>query len=138
VFSVDVRPSGPAWVLVLRGELDFHSAVQLREAADTVLAGQPPLVVIDCAALDYCDSTGITGLIRIHQRLSACGGALRLAAVPGSVARIFALTGLADVIAVHRTASDALSAADGTEERHGQDPQGTTSATPVASERQQA
>ena len=109
MFSVDVRQIGQAWVLGLRGELDFHSAVQLREAVDTLLGEQQPLLmVIDCAALEYCDSTGITGLIKVHQRLSASAGVLRLAAVPGSVARVFALTGLAELIAVHDTAQDAL------------------------------
>ncbi|QMU76826.1 STAS domain-containing protein [Streptacidiphilus sp. PB12-B1b] len=121
---MDSKPSEHAWVLALRGELDFHSVVQLREAADAVLAEpQPaPLVVVDCTALEYCDSTGITGLIQIHQRLAGHGGVLRLAAVPASVARIFELTGLDQVIAVHGTAYDALSAEDGAQEPHSQDP----------------
>jgi anti-anti-sigma factor len=134
VFSVDSKPSEHAWVLALRGELDLYSTVQLREAADAVLTGpqSASLVVVDCTALDYCDSTGITGLIQLHQRLAGHGGVLRLAAVPASVARIFALTGLDQVISVHGTAYDALSAQDGTQQHHAQDP---ASSAPVASER---
>ena len=113
VFSVDVRPDGHADVFALRGELDHHSSVQLREAADALLVGPRPamLLVIDCTALEFCDSSGIGGLISIYQRLSAHGGALRLAAVPDSVARVFRLTGLDQVISVYGTAQDAL--ADG-------------------------
>jgi anti-anti-sigma factor len=124
LFSVDARPVGLARVLALRGELDFHSAVQLAEAADTVLTGpQPlPLVVIDCTALTFCDSSGISGLIRIYHQLSGRGGVLRLAAVPVSVARIFKLTGLDEVIAVHETAHDALYAGS-THEPHPRDAQ---------------
>nr|WP_255528125.1 anti-sigma factor antagonist [Streptacidiphilus sp. P02-A3a] len=131
---MDSRPSRHAWVLVLRGELDFHSAVQLHEAADALVAEpqSAPLVVIDCAALEYCDSTGITGLIRIHQRVAAHGGALRLAAVPTSVARIFALTGLDQVIAVHASVTEALPPEDGAGDLHAQD---SASAAPTASER---
>jgi len=122
LFSVDARSVGLACVLALRGELDFHSAVQLGEAADTVLTGPGPLplVVIDCTALTFCDSSGISGLIGIYQQLSGRGGVLRLAAVPTSVARIFRLTGLDEVIAVHDTAHDALDAG-GAQEPHRRD-----------------
>ncbi|MEU7321148.1 STAS domain-containing protein [Streptomyces griseoviridis] len=110
MFSVKVRPMARATVFALRGELDHHSAVQLAEAADAALAGPrlQPLLVIDCADLDFCDSTGISTLVTIHQRLSARGGVLRLAAVPGSVARVFGLTGLDQAIGVFATAQRAL------------------------------
>ncbi|MCY0922911.1 STAS domain-containing protein [Streptomyces sp. H27-G5] len=80
MFSVDVRRTAQACVFALRGELDYDSAVQLQEAADLVLTGhdQPGLVVADCTALAFCDSSGIGGLIRIYQKLSAHGGLLRL------------------------------------------------------------
>ncbi|WP_327676979.1 STAS domain-containing protein [Streptomyces sp. NBC_00467] len=118
MFSVDVRPAAQAYVLVRRGELDLHSAVQLQDAADTALTGPhpPALVVIDCAALNFCDFSGICGLIRVLPRLSAYGGVLRLGAVPGSIARVFELTGLDQVIAVFATAQEALAAGDGARE----------------------
>lgn len=71
------------------------------------------VVVRRTHALNFCDSSGISGLIRIYQRLSAHGGVLRLGAVPGSVARVFELTGLDQVIAVFATAQEALAAGDG-------------------------
>ncbi|MFD3546523.1 STAS domain-containing protein [Streptomyces sp. NPDC058655] len=115
MFSVDVKRTEQSCVFALRGELDFDSAVQLQEAADLVLTGpqQPRLVVVDCTALAFCDSSGIGGLVKIYQRLSAHGGALRIAAVPGSVARVLALTGLDRAIPVHPTAESALSADGG-------------------------
>jgi anti-anti-sigma factor len=121
-------------VLALRGELDHHSVVQLREAADAILSRPHPaiLVVIDCTALEFCDSSGIGGLIGMYQRLSAHGGTLRLAAVPGSVARVFKLTGLEHVISVYSTADDALTVGSGM-----QDPsaEGAPSSAHAASER---
>ncbi|MFF8729408.1 STAS domain-containing protein [Streptomyces sp. NPDC015171] len=112
---MELRPTGRACLCVLRGELDFSSAVQLREAADQVLATlpRPEPLVIDCTALSFCDSSGISALIHVYQRLSAQGGTLRLAAVPGSVARVFRLTGLDQVISVYATASDALADREG-------------------------
>lgn len=129
MFSVDAGPGGRERVLALRGELDYASAAQLREAADAVLAGpQPPaLVVLDCSALEFCDSSGINVLIGMHQRLEARGGVLRLAGVPGSVTRVFTLTGLDQVIGLYGTVADASAPAAGD---HG------SSAVRAASERQ--
>ncbi|MFJ9054782.1 STAS domain-containing protein [Streptomyces sp. NPDC102409] len=114
VFSVQVRPVPTgAVVLQLRGDLDVESVVQLDEAADAALAPRPtpPLVVVDCASLSFCDSSGIGGLVRLYQRLSAQGGRLRLAAAPASVAKAFSLTGLDGVIPVHTSTGDALAVA---------------------------
>ncbi|MFF2861024.1 STAS domain-containing protein [Streptomyces rubiginosohelvolus] len=110
VFSVQIRPASDAAVLQLRGELDVESVVQLDEAAHTALSAQPPphLVVVDCAFLSFCDSSGIGGFVRLYQRLAAQQGQLRLAAPPAAVARVFSLTGLDGVIAVHTSTEDAL------------------------------
>ncbi|MEV7729651.1 STAS domain-containing protein [Streptomyces sp. NPDC087917] len=123
VFSVKVRPTPRASVFVLWGDLDFGSAVQLQDAADAVLAGPHSAmpVVIDCSDLAFCDSSGIGVMVRIHQRLSACGGVLRLATVPGSVARVLRLTGLDQAIAVFATAQEALATGDGKQKPAAQD-----------------
>ncbi|MFJ8036503.1 STAS domain-containing protein [Streptomyces sp. NPDC096032] len=111
MFSVQVSSTAQARVFALRGELDYESAVQLHEAADQVLGGtRQPVLVVDCTGLEFCDSSGIGCLVRIHQRLSAQGAVLRLAAVPASVARVFALTGLDQAIPVHATLDEALGA----------------------------
>ncbi|MFH9613556.1 STAS domain-containing protein [Streptomyces pratensis] len=110
MFSVHVRPVERAVVVQLRGELDFESVVQLHEAAEAATAAQPgpELVVVDCTVLSFCDSSGIGSFIRLHQRVSANGGRLRLAAAPAPLARVLSLTGLDAVIAVHPDAEDAL------------------------------
>ncbi|MFF3365242.1 STAS domain-containing protein [Streptomyces misionensis] len=123
VLSVAVRPAKRACVVTLRGELDYESAVQLHEAAERVLtdASRPTLVLVDCAGLTFCDSSGISCLIRMYQRLSAQGGVLRLAAVPASVARVFALTGLDQAIGVYATLHQAVSADSAVREPGGEE-----------------
>ncbi|MFI2780643.1 STAS domain-containing protein [Streptomyces sp. ALB3] len=115
MFSVQVRPVTGAVVLQLRGELDFESVVQLYEAGETALATRPVprLVVVDCVSMTFCDSSGIGGLVRLYQRLSAQGGQLRLAAPPAPVAKVLSLTGLDAVIAVDAGVDEALAAARG-------------------------
>ncbi|MEU2054165.1 STAS domain-containing protein [Streptomyces bungoensis] len=123
MFSVRVGQAGQASVFVLCGELDYESAVQLQEAADRMLTGEggPNVVVIDCAGLDFCDSSGINCLVRMYQSLSAHGGVLRMAAMPAPVTRIFTLTGLDQAIAVHATVHEALAAGSGVRQSRGED-----------------
>lgn len=110
MFTVDVRTLGRAEVLGLRGELDYESVTQLHEAVNAVLGDRPELVIVDGTALTFCDSSGIGGLIRLYQGVSEAGGALRLAALPGSVARVVTLTGLDQVMTMHPDVADALAA----------------------------
>lgn len=109
---MDVRQHARGVLFVLCGELDFDSVVQLHEAADDELNGSTGTlpVVVDCAALTFCDSSGISALLRLYQRLTAEQRALRLAAVPASVSRLFTLTGLDQLFSVHKDAAEALAA----------------------------
>lgn len=115
VFSVDVRQHARGVLFVLCGELDFDSVVQLQEAADGELSGSTGTlpVVVDCAALTFCDSSGISALLRLYQRLTTEQRPLRLAAVPASVSRLFTLTGLDQLFSVHKDAAEALAAGSG-------------------------
>ncbi|WP_317447262.1 STAS domain-containing protein [Streptomyces collinus] len=122
VFSVRIGSAAGTCVLTLHGDLDYDSAVQLQEAADHVLADTGrSVLVVDCTALEFCDSSGIGCLVRVYQRLSARGGVLRLAAVPVSVARVFALTGLDLAIPVHSTLGEAIGAGGGLPASGGED-----------------
>ncbi|MFE9707530.1 STAS domain-containing protein [Streptomyces sp. NPDC005930] len=106
-------------VIALRGELDFESVVQLEEAGATELARgrNAGPVVVDCAALSFCDSSGVGALLRLFQELAAQQRVLRLGAVPHSVVRLFTQTGLDQVFAVHKDVDEALTA--GTQQRDG-------------------
>ncbi|MFD6248808.1 STAS domain-containing protein [Streptomyces roseolus] len=113
MFSVGVRQEGRGTVLVLRGELDFDSAVQVDEAGRRgveAAAGAAGPVVVDLAALTFCDSSGISALLRLHRHASARGRPLELAAVPPAVQRLFALTGLGQIFTVRTDAHEALAA----------------------------
>ncbi|GGR18206.1 STAS domain-containing protein [Streptomyces roseolus] len=113
MFSVEVEEEGRGTVLVLRGELDHDSAVQLDEAGRRSAGaadGAARPVVADLAALTFCDSSGISALLRLHRHLSARGRPLGLAAVPRTVRRLFALTGLDQIFTAHSDVHEAFAA----------------------------
>ncbi|NEC65315.1 STAS domain-containing protein [Streptomyces sp. SID9727] len=110
MFTVDVRRDTRGVVFALHGDLDFHSVVQLYEAEESELTGEQEAgaVVVDCARLTYCDSTGISALLKLHNQLSARGRVLCLAAVPAFLDRLFMLTGLNQVFCLNTDTEDAL------------------------------
>ncbi|MFF5635811.1 STAS domain-containing protein [Streptomyces sp. NPDC012825] len=112
MFAVDVGRDARGVVFALRGDLDFHSAVQLYEAGDKELGpgGETGAVVIDCSHLTYCDSTGITALLKLYNQLSAQSRVLRLASVPAFLDRLFTLTGLNQIFSLYDDVDEALAA----------------------------
>ncbi|WP_256106559.1 STAS domain-containing protein [Streptomyces sp. ODS05-4] len=128
MFSVQVSQRTHGVVVALRGELDFDSVVQLHEVSERELARDPrsgPLV-IDCAALSFCDSTGISALVRLYQQMAVRQRPLRLAALPDTLARLLAVTGLDRVLTVCADVDAALAAGQG----RGQDQESRAGAGP--------
>ncbi|MFE5651359.1 STAS domain-containing protein [Streptomyces cyaneofuscatus] len=112
VFAVDVRRDTRGVVFTLRGDLDFHSVVQLYEAGEEELGTgrETGAVVVDCAHLTYCDSTGISALLKLYHQMSAQDGVLCLASVTDNLNRLFELTGLNQIFCLHTDAEGALNA----------------------------
>lgn len=82
-------------VVTVPAEIDATSAGQLRSVLLRSAARGHATVVVDMARTWFCDSAGLTVLVRAHKRAVAEGGELRLAiATGGAVGRIFAITRL--------------------------------------------
>lgn len=106
-------PDGGTVVLALSGELDHDTAAPLKEA----LAGQSVTrrVVVDCAGLRFCDSTGLNVLLRARLRLLDGGGRLDLAGLGPPVDRMFEITGARSVFRVYESTAAALADASAAE-----------------------
>ncbi|MFC1414502.1 STAS domain-containing protein [Streptacidiphilus sp. N1-12] len=130
-FGVGVRTEGNAVVFALTGELDHDTAPVLRERFDEVFdapagtgagtgagagvateAGtEPPeVVVVDCAELGFCDSTGLNLLLTARLTAVERGIDIRLAGLHGHVVRMFEITGAGGVFSIHPDLAAALAA----------------------------
>ncbi|GBQ02328.1 STAS domain-containing protein [Streptomyces spongiicola] len=109
-FTVEVRPGPEAGIVVVEvtGELDHDTAEPLRSVLGNAVAGGARRIVVDCAELRFCDSTGLNVLLRA--RLAAQGGEARveLAALRPQVARMLAVTGAAAVFPRYASLGEAL------------------------------
>ena len=89
--------------VALSGRLDVHAAADARLAlAQAVDRGEGELVV-DLAALEAVDATGLGVLVGAHRRAQRAGRTLVLADVPDPVARMLFLTRLDRVLQTRRT-----------------------------------
>jgi anti-sigma B factor antagonist len=65
-------------------------------------------IAADMSATQFCDSSGLSALVRAHDRTQQEGGQLRLAALTAPVMRLLTATGLARRLCVFRTVAEAV------------------------------
>lgn len=102
MFSVDLRTreNGGHVVVELRGELDLADAAGVA-AALAAVAAREPQIIVDLAALEFIDSSGVAALARGRKQARRAGGDLLLAAPAPRVLRILTITRLIDAFSVH-------------------------------------
>jgi anti-sigma B factor antagonist len=95
-FTVQLQPRSDVALFTVSGELDLASAPELEQALDQVRPELTKLVIVDLRELEFMDSTGLSIIVRAHQRLSEIGCELTLIKGPPQVQRLLDLTGVAD------------------------------------------
>jgi anti-anti-sigma factor len=110
--DLDVRTGERLAVVTLRGELDAHDAPRLRElfaeAIGEVAGIAEPRLVLDLTAVAFLDSTALGCIVGAVRRIREAGGELSLVLPDSPARRIFEITGLDTILAVHSTRAEAL------------------------------
>ncbi|WP_033216712.1 anti-sigma factor antagonist [Kitasatospora phosalacinea] len=105
--EVRVHPVG-ATVVVLAGELDYHTAPRLHRAVERTAETLP--LVLDLTLLSFCDSLGVAELLFAFRRTRIAGTSLALVGTTPDVGRLLAMTGVDRVLPCHDTVEDAIAA----------------------------
>jgi len=105
--SMSLRTVSGHTVLTVRGELDLHTAPQLRERL-IELCTHASHVVIDLNDVDFLDSTTLGLMVGAAQRLHAEGGTLQLVCAKPRILKVFHITGLDRVFPIHASPADAV------------------------------
>lgn len=95
-FRVDVRTDGRAAIITVSGELDLASAPALDSELEQAGRSDSELLVLDLRGLEFMDSTGLSVIVKAHQRLSDEGRSLCLIRGPHQVQRLLDLTGVGE------------------------------------------
>jgi anti-anti-sigma factor len=100
--------------MTLPAEVDVSNAGQVLEDLLAVFAQGASLVVADMSATTFCDSAGVTALVRAMRKAKASAAGLRVAASAPVVTRVLAITGVDQLIDIYPSVRAAMAAA-GTE-----------------------
>jgi len=98
--EVQVRDRDGAVVIGVSGELDLASSPTLQEELETGAASRAEVVIVDLRQLEFMDSTGLSVLVRAHQRATERGQRFAVVRGPQQVQRLLTLTGVADRLAL--------------------------------------
>jgi anti-anti-sigma factor len=98
-FQARTERDGDRAIVRLDGELDMAGTFILEPALDELIADPPSEeVLFDLRGLEFVDSTGLTAIIGVNERLRQAGVATRFVRGSEDVQRIFAIAGFDDVL----------------------------------------
>ena len=110
-FRLDtVGPIGDCAVLQVAGEVDAYTAPMLREQIRDLAAKGAVHLIADLSQVSFLDSTGLGALVGGLKRLREAGGSLTLVIAAPRILRLFQITGLTKVLAIHPTVAEAITA----------------------------
>ena len=105
----DSEVDGDTHVIELAGEVDLYTAPEFKERMLGVIDEGKKRVVVDLSKATFIDSTTLGVLVGGVKRLRPSGGSLALVCKDPNITKIFEITGLDRVFAIHESREDALS-----------------------------
>lgn len=103
-----------ALIVRLKGELDHHSAETVKaKLEEAIERGGFHDLVMSLKDLSFMDSSGLGVLIGRYKQITARGGKMVVCDVHPSIYRLFELSGLFKILAVHDDERAALTSLEG-------------------------
>ncbi|MCY6958607.1 anti-sigma F factor antagonist [Clostridium brassicae] len=107
--NVSFENKGDKLVVHMLGELDHHSAEEVRNKIDDRVEREKCYkLVLDFSGVTFMDSSGIGVVIGRYKKLLRSKGKLYITKVNGSVKRVFELSGMFKIIPLYDSIEQAL------------------------------
>ena len=97
-------------VVAVGGEIDVYTAPKLRDKISELVGEGHHQLLIDMAAVDFLDSTGLGVLVGRLKAVRMLEGVMRVVITNPRVLRNFQITGLEKIFTIDSTAADAVAA----------------------------
>lgn len=93
--GVKILLRGRVMTASIEGEIDHHTAKNIRETIDLALNKKRPSVLeLDFQGISFMDSSGIGLIMGRYRAIKLLGGALKVINVPEQIERVIRLSGL--------------------------------------------
>ena len=109
--EASVRQQGSVAVIDLRGEIDSFGEAALNDAYTEAERREPAAVLLNFAAVDYINSTGIALIVGLLARARKTGRRLLTTGLSSHYVEIFTITRLADFMHIYPDEATALAQA---------------------------
>ena len=106
--TLETRDVDGRTIVAVAGEIDVYTAPKLRDKITELVAAGTYHLVIDMAAVEFLDSTGLVVLVGGLKKVRAHDGSLHLICNQDRLLKIFRITGLAKVFVIHESTEAAL------------------------------
>ena len=94
-YGYEIKSRDRLLCVYLYGEIDHHSAVDLRrDLDDLILQRRPHRLVLDLARIEFMDSAGLGLLMGRYRLLKSIGGVLAISNANERVMKILRLAGM--------------------------------------------
>src|SRR5213594_2844605 len=101
--------SDEAYVISLAGEVDLYTAPEFKQQLLEVIGQGGKNVIVDFTSTTFIDSTTLGVLVGGVKRLRTNDGQLSLVCSDRNITKIFEITGLDRVFAIHASREEAVS-----------------------------
>jgi len=106
-YGVEVGQRDGWAVVAISGQVDLATAPALKERLLQLVTDGEEHLVCDLTATEFLDSTALGALVSVLKRLKVKGGEMRLVCTSPSILKVFDITGLDRVFAIHASLDDA-------------------------------
>jgi anti-sigma B factor antagonist len=114
--DIEIKADRGRHLVIPKGEVDLVTQVQVKEAiSDLVLHGHVD-IVIDLDQTTFMDSTGLGALIGARRKTHAFKGSFAIVCTQERLLKLFRITSLDKVFAIHASRDEALSSTPRPEE----------------------
>jgi anti-sigma B factor antagonist len=107
---------GQVAVVTLPAEIDVTIADTVRDELLAILGQGAVLLIADLSKTKFCDSAGVSSLVRTYRQASTSGSALRLVVSTPAVQRVLSITGVDRLVDVFPSVAASLAGTPGTAE----------------------
>ncbi|MCI8501250.1 MAG: anti-sigma factor antagonist [Oscillospiraceae bacterium] len=99
--SIQINASDELVTVYLTGEIDHHSAREIREEIDRSLeSNQPKLLVMDFKNVGFMDSSGIGLVMGRYKLMQTMDGTVKVVNTPNHIKKVMKLAGLDKLAAI--------------------------------------
>jgi anti-sigma B factor antagonist len=101
------RDGDGATIVAVEGEIDVYTAPKLRDKITELVGDGVYHLVIDMEGVEFLDSTGLGVLVGGLKKVRAHDGSLQIICSQERLLKIFRITGLGKVFAIHSSQAEA-------------------------------